>query len=96
MEEILSNQKKAYIKEGEVSAATRVDRIDRAIDILANNGPKLCEAMAADFGHRSLEQSKLTDIDGSIGPLKDDQEDRHVDRKQKRNCGEIARLNIAI
>ena len=64
MEEILSNQKKAYIKEGEVSAATRVDRIDRAIDILANNGPKLCEAMAADFGHRSLEQSKLTDIDG--------------------------------
>ena len=52
MEEILSNQKKAYIKEGEVSAATRVDRIDRAIDILANNGPKLCEAMAADFGHR--------------------------------------------
>ena len=71
MEEILNNQKKAYIKEGEVSAATRVDRIDRAIDILANNGPKLCEAMAADFGHRSLEQSKLTDIDGSIGPLKD-------------------------
>lgn len=71
MEEILSNQKKAYIKEGEVSAATRIDRIDRAIDILANNGPKLCEAIAADFGHRSLEQSKLTDIDASIGPLKD-------------------------
>ena len=71
MEEILSNQKKAYIKEGEVSAATRIDRIDRAIDILANNGPKLCEAIAADFGHRSLEQSKMTDIDASIGPLKD-------------------------
>jgi len=27
--------------------------------------------MAADFGHRSIDQSKLTDIDGSIGPLKD-------------------------
>ena len=71
MDEILHSQKQAYIKEGEVSAATRVDRIDRAIGILTNNGPKLCEAMAADFGHRSMEQSKLTDIDSSLGPLKD-------------------------
>jgi coniferyl-aldehyde dehydrogenase len=71
MEAILASQKRAYIREGEVSAEIRIDRIDRAIGILQNNGSKLCEAMAADFGHRSLQQSKLTDIDGSIGPLKD-------------------------
>ncbi|MFT4714089.1 MAG: coniferyl-aldehyde dehydrogenase, partial [Candidatus Azotimanducaceae bacterium] len=71
MEAILASQKRAYIREGEVSAEIRIDRIDRAIGILQNNGPKLCEAMAADFGHRSIQQSKLTDIDGSIGPLKD-------------------------
>lgn len=71
MEEILASQKRAYLREGEVSAEIRIDRIDRAIAILTNNGPKLCDAMAADFGHRSIEQSKITDIDGSIGPLKD-------------------------
>ncbi len=69
MQAILDRQKQAYLAEGEVSAETRIDRIDRAIDILKNNGPKLCEAMAADFGHRSMDQSKMTDIDGAIGPL---------------------------
>ena len=68
---VLNRQKKSYIAEGEVSAETRIDRIDRAIDLLKKHGDKLCEAMAADFGHRSIEQSKLTDVDGAIGPLKD-------------------------
>ena len=69
MQAILDRQKSAYIAEGAVSAETRIDRLDRAIDILKTHGHKLSEAMAADFGHRSLDQSKLTDIDGSIGPL---------------------------
>jgi coniferyl-aldehyde dehydrogenase len=66
---ILNSQKQAYIAEGEVSAETRIDRIDRSINLLKKYGSDLCDAMAADFGHRSLQQSKLTDIDGSIGPL---------------------------
>jgi len=69
MLEILNRQKQDYIKEGVVSAETRIDRLDRAINLLKKYGPELCDAMAADFGHRSLQQSKLTDIDGSIGPL---------------------------
>lgn len=69
MQAVLDRQKKAYISEGAVSAETRIDRIDRAIDILKTHGTKLSEAMAADFGHRSLDLSKMTDIDGSIGPL---------------------------
>jgi len=68
---ILERQKKAYIAEGVVTAETRLDRLDRTINILVKHGRKLSEAMATDFGHRSLEQSKFTDIDGSIGPLKD-------------------------
>ncbi len=68
---VLNRQKQSHISEGRVSAETRIDRIDRAINILTAHGTKLSEAMAADFGHRSLEQSKLTDIDGAIGPLKD-------------------------
>ena len=68
---VLEKQKKAYIAEGVVTVETRIDRLDRTISILENHGRKLSEAMAEDFGHRSLEQSKFTDIDGSIGPLKD-------------------------
>ena len=65
----LNRQKKAYLADGEVPAQLRIDRIERAIDLLKKHGDKLNEAMAADFGHRSMDQSKLTDIDGSIGPL---------------------------
>jgi coniferyl-aldehyde dehydrogenase len=66
---ILNRQKQDYIKEGVVSAETRIDRLNRSINLLKKYGPELCDAMAADFGHRSLQQSKLTDIDGSIAPL---------------------------
>ena len=69
MQAVLDRQKSAYLAEGAVTATTRIDRIDRAIDILKKHGDKLREAMAEDFGHRSMEQSKLTDIDGSIGSL---------------------------
>lgn len=69
MLEVLDRQKQDYIKEGVVSAETRIDRMDRAINLLKKYDKQLCEAMAADFGHRSLDQSKLTDVDGSIGPL---------------------------
>ena len=71
MLDVLHRQKKSYIAEGAVSAETRIDRLDRAISLLQQHGTKLCDAMAADFGHRSIQQSKMTDIDGSIGPLKD-------------------------
>ena len=70
MQTVLDRQKQSYIAEGHVSAENRIDRIDRAINILEKNGQKLSEAMAADFGHRSLDQSQRTDIEGSIGPLK--------------------------
>ena len=69
MQAVLDRQKKAYLAEGVVTAKTRIDRIDRAIDILKKHGDKLSEAMAADFGHRSLEQSRVTDIEGPIAPL---------------------------
>ena len=61
MQAVLDRQNKAYIAEGAVSAQTRIDRLDRAIGLLEKHGSKLSEAMAADFGHRSMDQSKLTD-----------------------------------
>ena len=70
MQAALDRQRKALLTEGVVSAETRIDRIDRAINILKKHGPRFGDAMAADFGHRSQELSKQTDIDGSIEPLK--------------------------
>ena len=34
MQAALKAQRESYIAEGEVSAATRIDRIDRAVDVL--------------------------------------------------------------
>ena len=69
MLDVLERQRRAYLAEGDVTAETRIDRLRRAIDLLKKHGDRLCEAMDADFGHRSKDQSKLTDINGSIGPL---------------------------
>jgi coniferyl-aldehyde dehydrogenase len=70
MLELLGRQRKSYLDEGEVSLATRLDRIDRAIGVLVDHKDRLCEAMREDFGHRSTHQSMFTDVAGSIGPLK--------------------------
>jgi coniferyl-aldehyde dehydrogenase len=67
---ILQRQKEAYLQEGVVSAATRKDRLARAISLLQDHQQRLVDAMSADFGHRSQHQSMFTDIAGSIGPLR--------------------------
>jgi len=67
---MLERQRASYLAEGDVSAETRVDRIDRAIGLLVDHRDRLVEALASDFGHRSEHQSLFTDIAGSIGPLK--------------------------
>jgi coniferyl-aldehyde dehydrogenase len=67
---ILAKQKAANIKDGIPSAAKRTEWIDKSIDLLATHGEALAKAMADDFGHRSIDQSNLTDIAGSIGALK--------------------------
>lgn len=70
MNNILELQKRAHIAAGAVSAKVRVDRLNRAISVLENNSSQFCEAMSEDFGNRSIQQSKMTDIDGAIAPLK--------------------------
>ena len=67
---ILAKQKAAHIRDGMPSAEQREAWIDKSIDLLATHGEALAKAMAEDFGHRSIDQSNLTDIAGSIGALK--------------------------
>ncbi len=70
MSGVLATQKAAHIRDGIPSLALRQEWLDKSIDLLVTHGNALSEAMRADFGHRSVDQSQLTDIAGSIGALK--------------------------
>lgn len=62
MHDLLRRQRDAFTAELPVPAAARKSRIQRALDLVVDNREKLAEAMAADFGHRSVTHSLLTDV----------------------------------
>ena len=66
----LDAQRAAFLRDGAPTLATRLDRLDRAIDLLVTHRHALNDAMSADFGHRSRDLSDLTDIASGIGALK--------------------------
>ncbi len=70
MGEVLARQKAAHVREGAPSQAIRVDRLNRCIALLVDHGEEFVEALNSDFGARSKDTSRLTDIASSIGPLK--------------------------
>ena len=61
----LQHQRDSYIDEGFMTE-TRIDRIDRAIDILVTHSEAISEAMNEDFGCRPRETNLMTDVTGSI------------------------------
>ncbi len=67
---VLERQRQAYLAEGVVSAETRIDRIDRAIDVLLRYDNQLAEALNTDFGCRPREITLLTDVASSISAMK--------------------------
>lgn len=74
-------QRADYLAVGEVRAAVRHDRLERAIGLLISHQSQFVEAMNSDFGHRSEHQSLFTDIAASIGPLRHAQ--KHLARWMK-------------
>jgi coniferyl-aldehyde dehydrogenase len=70
MDAMLQAQRAAFMAELPVSAAVRKDRLQRCINMLVDHGDALCDALSDDFGHRSREQSMITDITGTITALK--------------------------
>ncbi|RYD54566.1 MAG: aldehyde dehydrogenase family protein, partial [Sphingomonadales bacterium] len=70
MQDILARQRSAFMAELPVSLEARRDRLKRAIAMVSENAGRLCDALSEDFGHRSREQSMLTDIAASVSPLK--------------------------
>ncbi len=53
-----------------VSAATRRDRLDRAIAMMVDHAEEWCAAASEDFGGRSRELTLITDVIASINALK--------------------------
>jgi coniferyl-aldehyde dehydrogenase len=70
MAEILEAQRHAHLKDGPPGAEKRIEWLDRAIALVVGHKDAIGEALREDFGHRSVHASLLTDVSGSIGPLK--------------------------
>ena len=66
----LNAQRSAFTAELPVSAAARKDRLRRGIAMMVDHGEAFCKALSEDFGHRSIEQSMMTDIVPSIRSFK--------------------------
>ena len=67
MEQLLKLQRDAFTASRPETMAMRKDRIKRAMALLKDHAENLCKAMSADFGNRSIEQSMITDIAGTVG-----------------------------
>jgi coniferyl-aldehyde dehydrogenase len=70
MMDILNRQKAAHIREGALTAEQRIDWIDRCIGLLVDHENEIADALNEDFGARSKDATRFTDVAGSIGPLK--------------------------
>ena len=70
MNDVLNRQKAAHLRAGPPSAETRIDWLNRCIDLLVGHQAEIAKAVNEDFGARSPEATALTDVAGSIGPLK--------------------------
>lgn len=62
MTALLDRQKAAFMAARPEPLATRHDRLERLAKLLLAHGEDFARAMSADFGHRSHEQSMLTDV----------------------------------
>lgn len=70
MQETLENQRNAYLDEGEVSVATRVDRLNRAISMLLANDDAIAQALNDDFGTRPKDMTRLVDTAAAVHSLR--------------------------
>tara|TARA_R110002072_G_scaffold935_8_gene7654 strand:- start:7512 stop:8972 length:1461 start_codon:yes stop_codon:yes gene_type:complete len=70
MQASLALQREAYLKEGVVTAETRIDRLQRGIDVLVKHQARIVDALNADFTCRPREVTLLTDVGAGIAPMK--------------------------
>ena len=59
---LLERQRAAFLAAAGVPARTRIDRLQRAIDLLVSNQADFCEAAASDFGQRPPGVTQFMDL----------------------------------
>ncbi len=69
MAAVLKRQRAAFTAELPVRAGVRRDRLRRALEVVMKHRDRFVAALSDDFGHRSTEQSLITDIMASVKPL---------------------------
>jgi coniferyl-aldehyde dehydrogenase len=67
---MLERQRAAFTAARPEPLSIRHDRLERCARLMLEHGEALAKAMSADFGHRSHEQSMLTDIAPAIGMIR--------------------------
>ncbi len=70
MKALLERQRAAFMAELPVSAEVRKDRLRRALNLVLTHKDRFVKSLSEDFGHRSPEQTLVTDIMASAKPLK--------------------------
>ncbi len=70
MQALLEAQRSDYLAEGVVTAETRIDRLDRGIEVQIKYQSKVVDAIHSDFGCRCREVTLLTDIGAGVAPMK--------------------------
>lgn len=70
MNSALQMQRDAYLSEGIVSAETRIDRLQRGVDVLIKYNERITDALNTDFTCRPREVTLLTDVGAAIAPMK--------------------------
>ena len=88
MTTVLAAQRAAFMAELPVSGAVRKDRINRVKALLVENAERIAGAVSQDFGHRSREQSLLSEVMSGVMLAKHALQ--HLDRwmrREKRNPG---------
>ena len=70
MRKLLDDQRAAFMAALPEPLSRRRDRLTRAAAMVTDHAGRLCDALSEDFGHRSREQSMMTDIAGSVAPIR--------------------------
>ncbi len=70
MQATLETQRRAFLDAQPEAMSVRRDRLDRAIAMMVDHAEDFTKTMSEDFGHRSTEQSLMTDMGPSIQALK--------------------------
>jgi coniferyl-aldehyde dehydrogenase len=62
MQDLLESQRRAFFEEGPPSADVRIQRLDRLIASIIEHETRIIDACLSDFGHRSRDTSRWTDV----------------------------------